>query len=260
MARATRAGSTTKRRLLRQPRRARTAAGRKKPVPVLAGLAELVRTANHDLRQPLHAARFFAEIVASRVADPRLAELAKHLVRAVEQTDGLLDSILDLVRLEAKLVRPKMRTVRVADIFNDLERQFRPHAAAKGLRLRIVPTSAAVRSDPDLLAQMLRCLIARALRTTDRGGLLLGVRRARGRLRMALYDTGPATLPANAKAAFADRFDSESARADGGLALELAIVRRLAALTRHVIGHRRVTARGTCYWIEFSEARRARSP
>jgi two-component system, sensor histidine kinase len=151
-----------------------------------------------------------------------------------------------------------MRTVRVADIFADLERQFRPQAAAKELRLRIVPTSAAVRSDPDLLAQMLRYLIVRALRTSDRGGLLLGVRRTRGRLRVALYDTGSATLPADPKAAFADRFDSESARADGGLALELAIVRRLASLTRHVIGHRRVTGRGTCYWVEFSEARRAR--
>jgi len=60
--------------------------------------------ASHDLRQPLHALSINAttlDLVARRSGDPLLAELSQGIGSALRQSRGLLDSLLDISRLDA---------------------------------------------------------------------------------------------------------------------------------------------------------------
>jgi signal transduction histidine kinase len=63
--------------------------------------------ASHDLRQPLHALSINAttlDLVARRSGDPLLAELSQGIGSALRQSRGLLDSLLDISRLDAHSV------------------------------------------------------------------------------------------------------------------------------------------------------------
>ena len=71
-----------------------------------------------------------------------------------------------------------------------LKTEFAYHAAAKGLGWRVVTSRVMLRSDPRLLEQMLRNLLANAMKYTERGAVLLGCRRHGDKLRIEVWDHG----------------------------------------------------------------------
>src|SRR3546814_8785458 len=83
-----------------------------------------------------------------------------------------------------------------------LASEFCALAAERGLQFDCVPTTAWVRSDPQLLRRVLQNFLANAVRYTARGGILLGVRRAGDALRIEVHDNGPGIEPAQQAAIF----------------------------------------------------------
>ena len=65
-----------------------------------------------------------------------------------------------------------------------------------GLRFRYRPTRAWTHSDPQLLRRVLQNFLANAVRYTERGSVLLGVRRIDGGWLVDVLDTGPG-IPAS---------------------------------------------------------------
>jgi len=57
--------------------------------------------------------------------------------------------------------------------------------------LRVVPSTAGVRSDSALLRRILQNFLSNALRYTAKGRVLVGCRRRGGNLRIEVWDTGP---------------------------------------------------------------------
>ena len=132
------------------------------------------------------------------------------------------------------------------------------HAAAardKGLELRIRPCDAWVASDPVLLERILGNLVANAVRYTRSGAMLLGCRRTRAGLRIAVWDTGIGIAPDKQERIFDEfyRLDAEGGAADGGLGLGLSIVARLAGLLGHQVSVRSVPGRGSCFAVTVPE-------
>lgn len=115
---------------------------------------------------------------------------------------------------------------------NRLRIQFAPQALAKGLELRVVPSIAFVRSDAALLERILRNLISNAVRYTVRGKILVGCRRVQGKLRIAVYDTGPGIALEHQQLVFEEFYQVGNPERDRakGLGLGLSIVQRLAKL------------------------------
>src|SRR5690606_1358510 len=111
-----------------------------------------------------------------------------------------------------------------------------PIAADKGLSLRLRPTAAVVVSDPTWLRRILQNLIGNALRYTDRGGVLVGVRHTQAGIRAEVTDTGPGIPEADREAIFRE-FHRLNARASAseGMGLGLAIVERASALLGHAV-------------------------
>ena len=143
----------------------------------------------------------------------------------------LLDAILDISRLDAGAVSPKVADFAIATLLDRLTTAFAPSAAEKGLRLRIVPSRLYVRSDPVLLERILLNLAANALRYTQRGGILIGCRRRGRRVRIEVWDTGIGIAPEQRQAIFQEFYQAADPQGGGqGLGLGLAIAARLAAL------------------------------
>jgi PAS domain S-box-containing protein len=211
--------------------------------------SRFLAAASHDLRQPLQAAILYNNVLRRQLGDGAHAETVGKLQSSLEALRDLLNRLLDVSRLEAGVVAPEVTSVSAQILFERLLDEFAPQAQEKGLELRIRPCEWRVRSDPQLLEQLLRNLVSNALRYTQRGRVLVGGRRAGPHLRIQVWDTGIGIPPSELQAIFDEFYQvaNPARRRQAGLGLGLAIVRRLSQLLEHPVTVRSELGRGSVF-------------
>ncbi len=200
----------------------------------------------HDLLQPLHAAQLFTDALVEQLPADAQRATAQQIRGALDSTGDLLTGLLDMSRLEAGGLVPQPRVFPLADVLEPLASEFRALAAERGLRFRYRTTRAWVQTDPQLLRRVLQNFLANAVRYTERGGVLLGVRHHGGQLRIEVHDTGPG-IPESQQAAIFEEFRRGEGAAGQGLGLGLAIADRIARLLDAPLHLRSRIARGTVF-------------
>jgi PAS domain S-box-containing protein len=210
-----------------------------------------VAAASHDLLQPLNAARLFASALEERSTDAGVIEIAGRIDSSMRAAEEVLDDMLDIARLESGTMRTEFTDFDLADMYEDLERQFAPLAARRGLRLRVTRPRCHVHSDRVLLRRVLQNLISNALRYTRQGGVLVGCQR-RGRfVDLCVWDTGPGIPESHQRAIFEEfrRLDGPSPWGEKGLGLGLSICDRIARLLGLELGLRSTPGRGSVFRV-----------
>ncbi|MCO5763731.1 MAG: hybrid sensor histidine kinase/response regulator [Chromatiaceae bacterium] len=197
--------------------------------------SKFLATASHDLRQPLHAMSLLVSALKEKIR-PDNSE-ARHLVQHIEASaysmENMLSTLLDLSRLDAGVVVARPVCLPVEPILARLRQQFQPVAAEKGLELRIPTSRLGIFTDPALLERILANLIANAIRYTERGKVLLVLRRIqKDWVRIEVHDTGRGIPEHFRERIFEEYFQLENPERDRGkgLGLGLAIVKRLSQL------------------------------
>ncbi|WP_245636984.1 hybrid sensor histidine kinase/response regulator [Azospirillum thiophilum] len=218
--------------------------------------SKFLAAASHDLRQPVQAMMLFQAALKGRLDGHPASPLLDSMGEAMGGLRMLLDSLLDVSRLDAGLIVPQPTGMAVGPHLERLGAEYQLQAAAKGLRLRIVHSEATVRSDPALLERILRNFVENALRYTERGGVLIGCRRHGGRLRIEVVDTGIGIDAGKHEEIFEEFFQLGNPERDRGkgLGLGLAVVRRVARLLGHDITIRSVPGRGSAFCVEVPMA------
>ncbi len=227
--------------------------------------SRFLAAASHDLRQPLQAARLFIAALRNRTDDGASREIVDHVDDAVAAAESLLNALLDLSRLDAGALEPEIIDMPISPILRRLGISFGAQADAKGIALRVVDCSVYLRSDPVLLEDILRNLIANAVRYTTRGRILIGCRRRGAKLRIEVWDTGEG-IPEDQRAAIFEEFrqlgrpERDQTR---GLGLGLAIVDRISRLLGHRVDVASTPGKGSVFAVEVALAdkpARARPP
>lgn len=204
----------------------------------------------HDLLQPLHAAQLFTDALIEQSPDAARRAQAQRIRGALDSTGDLLAGLLDMSRLEAGGLVPQPRVFPLADVLEPLASEFAALAGERGLRFRHRPSRAWVRTDPQLLRRVLQNFLANAVRYTTRGGVLLGVRRVGGALRIEVHDTGPG-IPASQQREIFEEFRRGEGAAGQGLGLGLAIADRIATLLDAPLRLRSRPGSGTVFSLEI---------
>lgn len=193
--------------------------------------------ASHDLRQPVYALQLLTDILDHDLAGTPHHPVVGSIKSAGRGLEDLLNSLLDFSRIDAAVIQPELRSFPISAVLGRLGKEFAQQAAAKGLRLEVMPCRLWVRSDPILLERILRNLAANAVRYTSAGGIVIGCRRRGERLLLQVWDSGPG-IPSHLQREIFREFyqlgNPERDRAKG-LGLGLAIVDGLARLLDHPI-------------------------
>jgi signal transduction histidine kinase/Na+/proline symporter/CheY-like chemotaxis protein len=202
----------------------------------------------HDLLQPLHAAHLFTDALSQQLRDAGQRESVTQIRGALDSTTELLTGLLDMSRLEAGGLLPQPRDFPLAEVMDPLASEFRALASERSLEFRYLPTRAWTRSDPQLLRRVLQNFLANAVRYTRSGGVLFGVRRRHGAIRIEVHDTGPGIAPDQQQAIFEEfrRGDEQSGQ---GLGLGLAIADRIADLLDVAIDLRSQPGKGSMFAV-----------
>ena len=195
--------------------------------------SRFLAAASHDLRQPLHALSLFAADLQRQIrsgVNQDQGRLAEQIATSTSVLGELLDSLLDISRLDVAGIKPEIHAFPLNPIFKRLNASFRRAAADRNLTLRFRPTRQWLASDPVMIERILANLISNALRYTPVGGRVLVAARQRGNeVQLEVRDNGVGIAPENQAAIFAEFYqvDNVAREQNKGLGLGLSIVDRL---------------------------------
>ena len=213
--------------------------------------SHFLAAASHDLRQPLHALNLFVAQLRTDSDPDERNRLVARINAAVGSMNELFEALLDMSRLDAGVLEPNLSEFPIEPLLTRMETTFAGAARERGLRLRVVPNSAWVRSDFILVERILLNLVSNAVRYTTHGGVVVGCRRRRGQLRVDVCDSGAGIPEEQQRNIFGEFVQLAAPKLDrrGGLGLGLSIVDRLGRLLDHPIEVNSRVGRGSRFSI-----------
>ncbi len=207
--------------------------------------------ASHDLWQPIQAINLFHDALKKSGFNEKQEHLSGKLAESVRSLRDILSALIEITRLDSGAVRIEQRRVTTEELFYWIDSVFSPLALAKNLRFKLhFPVGGlAVFTDVALLRSMLSNLIGNAIRYTDSGGVLVGVRRRGDRALVQVWDTGIGIAKEDMDNIFEEYYQVGNPERDvsKGLGLGLSIVRRLADLLQFELSFASRVGSGTVF-------------
>ena len=189
---------------------------------------------SHELRTPLNGIMGYAELLRE-TCEGESREFAGIIHESSQHLLELVNSILDLARIESgKMVLQSARED-LRPLFERIVRTYYPPAAGKGVGLALtfddgLPDTLVC--DATRVAQVFNNLLSNALKFTDAGEIVLHVARRGAQLEVAVRDSG-CGIPADMLPHVFERFrqvDNFLTRREQGTGLGLALVNELVGL------------------------------
>ena len=211
--------------------------------------------ASHDVLQPLNAARLYVTSMVERPLDGHEATLARNIDASLEAVEEILNVLIEIARLDTGRMEPDLTVFPLNEVLQRLAVEFEPMARSKGLDLRVVPTSAWVRSDRRLLRRVLQNLVSNGIKYTPAGKVLLGVRRRGDDVSVQVWDTGHG-IPKGKRSIIFKEFQrlEETANSVRGLGLGLSIVERIGKVLQHPVHLESIPGRGSVFSVDLPRA------
>jgi CheY-like chemotaxis protein len=135
-------------------------------------------------------------------------------------------------------------------IIDRLSAEFGRQASHKGLDFSSEPCAVQVRSDPNLLSEIIQNLVSNAVRYTDSGSVRMICDCLGDTCRLEVIDTGIGIESDQLEAIFQEFHQTKTlGSSTEGFGLGLAIVRRLADLLGHEIGVESQPGKGSMFYV-----------
>lgn len=214
--------------------------------------------ASHEMRTPLAGVRGTLEVLIRQTRTPEHYEgRIKEVIATVDRLDGLLDSLLELARLDAGHTVVNLRPVRLMDAIEAVRAKRDVLMWEKGVHwLNEVPMDIEIAADPVLLEVMLDNVIGNAVNHGRAHGKII-VTYDRVERSVSIADDGDGIPAAHIPHLF-ERFyradQSRSAKVSGH-GLGLSIVKKLADLQGLTVSAESVPGQGARFSVRFPAAK-----
>ncbi|RPH41559.1 MAG: PAS domain S-box protein [Burkholderiales bacterium] len=219
---------------------------------------EFLAVLSHELRNPLapltNVLRLLARSAALGTDERALLAMAE---RQRARLAALVDELLEVTRVSSGKIDLRCEPVSVGSAVREALESVAAEVAARGQRVELAIRAAEdeVLADPVRIAQMLENLLHNAVKYTPRGGeIRVSVRGAGAAVEVEVADDGIGIAPDDLPRIFEPfvQLEAGRGRAEGGLGIGLALVRRLAALHGGAIGVRSEGAgRGAAFTLRL---------
>lgn len=238
---------TTQRELTQAKERAEAAANAR---------TRFLAAASHDLRQPLYALELYIAALPDQASEAVRQHIFAQMQRSAHELSALMNSLFDISRLDAKMVPINPKPVRLHDIVEGLEWEFRELSEAMQRPLKVRASEATVISDPILLRRVLRALVANALKHSQKGRVLVGFRAQGKMICCQVWDSGQGIPETEQARIFEEFYQIGNSHRDRqqGLGLGLALVQRICTALQHELGMRSEVGRGSVFWFDMVKA------
>lgn len=206
---------------------------------------------SHEIRTPLNGVLGMAEVLDSLVEVPEHKQMVATIRRSGETLLTVLNSILDMSKIEAGKMELESVPMILSDILAQVEALHRVKAEEKGLELQVLTSAGADlprMGDPHRLTQILNNLLSNAIKFTEEGRVRLKLSCRPGKpINIDISDTGVGMTEAQLSRVFEsfEQADGSMTRRFGGTGLGLSIVRQLVLLMGGMISIQSRPGEGT---------------
>ena len=216
--------------------------------------------ASHDLRQPVQALSLLNGALRRTVKEERALEMIDSQEHSLTAMTNLLNSLLDISRLDAGAVSPELEDFPVQRLIDRLSDEFSRQAQHVGLEFSSTSCSTVINSDPNLLAEIIQNFVSNAIRYTETGGVRLECTDCDGQCVVAVSDTGIGIEQDQLDEIFREFHQCKAPGASKeGFGLGLAIVKRLSDLLGLEINVTSGIGKGSTFSVSIPAANRPAS-
>lgn len=212
--------------------------------------SRFLASVSHDLRQPLHSMGMFLAHLDAHINSTAGKKVLGKVYSLHTAMNDSFKTLMDLSRLEAGAVKLNNENIDMGLLIARMRLEFEPYAASKGLKIKFRCNIKKLHTDPELLERILKNLLGNAIKYTEKGGVLLGFRRRKGKLLIQTWDTGCGISAADQRVVFDIYERSEKvSTSHSGMGIGLAIVKHLVELLDGEITVKSTEKRGTLFQI-----------
>lgn len=234
--------------------------------------AEFVANVSHELRTPLNMIIGFTEIIARspQVYGGRLPAALQTDIAAIRRSSqhlaNLVNDVLDLSQVEAGRMALSRTWVALPQVVEEAVGAVKPLFDSKGLYLRAETPAdlPEVFCDGTRIRQVIINLLSNAGRFTERGGVVVGCRRADGQIMVSVTDTGPGIPESDQQRIFEpfQQLDASIRRRYGGSGLGLTISKQFVEMHGGKMWLESQVGRGTTisFSLPIADARPGATP
>ena len=211
--------------------------------------------ASHDLRQPVQALSLLNGALRRTVKDERALEMVDFQQHSLTAMTNLLNSLLDISRLDAGAVTPELEDFPIQRLIDRLSDEFARQAQHHDLEFSSTSCPTIINSDPNLLAEIIQNFVSNAIRYTDKGSVRLECDAQDGKCVVSVIDTGIGIDEDQIDEIFREFHQCKAPGANKeGFGLGLAIVKRLADLLGLTINVESDIGKGSCFSVSIPVA------
>lgn len=221
--------------------------------------SDFLATMSHELRTPLNIILGYNELLLEGdfgALTPEQAECLRRVGKSAEQLLALVNTILDVSRLETNRLGVEVSEVNVAELLEELRRETASLCREKPqvqVVWRFAPGLPPLRTDRTKLKVCIKHVFHNAVKFTDQGRVTVDVSPCDGGVEVRVTDTGVGIPPDTLQVIF-EMFRQGATvltRRHGGVGIGLYVARRLLTLLGGTISVESEVGRGSTFrlWV-----------
>ncbi len=204
--------------------------------------SEFLANMSHELRTPLNSINILSKILGDNKDQnltPKQSEQALTIYRSGKDLLQLINDILDLSKIEARMMSLHLDDVHVGALANELYFMFEPLASEKGVKLTMTVDELEdkiIYTDAEKIKQILKNFLSNAIKFTDTEGTISLTVSSNDDIKLpikfSIHDTGIG-IPEDKILTIFEAFrqvDGSTSRKYGGTGLGLSISKELSTL------------------------------